>query len=315
MQDQNSPAQSMPIRQFADHSRDWQQSCGKRNLYVYPVISRRSGGVSVGINLNPDKACNFDCVYCQVDRSTPVNAGASTANTSSSTPVTRQVELGELRTELVNMLTAVRTGTLFDDPAFVDVPTALRGLQDIAFSGDGEPTTCKSFTECVALVAQVKRQYGYAEVPMVLITDACYLNTPAVEAGLAIMDANSGRIWAKLDAGTESYYQQVNKPNKPLAHVIANIIHTAQTRPVVIQSLFMRLHGEAPAKAEITAYIERLEEIMQAGGRLDYVQVYTVARPPAQDYVTALSNSEVDQIVERVHQETGLRTESFYCTG
>ncbi len=34
--------------------------------YVYPVVSRRAGGVSVGINLSPDNACNWQCVYCQV---------------------------------------------------------------------------------------------------------------------------------------------------------------------------------------------------------------------------------------------------------
>ncbi|GIS62123.1 MAG: hypothetical protein CM1200mP2_43480 [Planctomycetaceae bacterium] len=38
------------------------------NRFVYPVLSRRSHGLSVGINLNPDKICNFDCIYCQVDR-------------------------------------------------------------------------------------------------------------------------------------------------------------------------------------------------------------------------------------------------------
>ena len=38
------------------------------NKFVYPVLSRRSRGISVGVNLNPDKVCNFDCIYCQVDR-------------------------------------------------------------------------------------------------------------------------------------------------------------------------------------------------------------------------------------------------------
>ena len=40
------------------------------NRFVYPVLSRRSKGLSVGVNLNPDKICNFDCIYCQVDRRT-----------------------------------------------------------------------------------------------------------------------------------------------------------------------------------------------------------------------------------------------------
>src|SRR5512137_2236300 len=44
-----------------DHSRD---SAGM--LYVYPVVSRRAGGVSIGINLNPNNACNWRCLYCQV---------------------------------------------------------------------------------------------------------------------------------------------------------------------------------------------------------------------------------------------------------
>ena len=44
-----------------DHSRD---SAGLR--YVYPVVSRRAGGVSIGINLNPNNACNWRCIYCQV---------------------------------------------------------------------------------------------------------------------------------------------------------------------------------------------------------------------------------------------------------
>lgn len=44
-----------------DHSRD---SVGM--TYVYPVVSRRAGGVSVGVNLNVNNACNWSCVYCQV---------------------------------------------------------------------------------------------------------------------------------------------------------------------------------------------------------------------------------------------------------
>ena len=64
-----------------DHRRTFEE-----NLYVYAVVSRRSKGVSIGLNLNPDKVCNFDCVYCQVDRTTP--------------PVVRQVDVPRLLAEL-----------------------------------------------------------------------------------------------------------------------------------------------------------------------------------------------------------------------
>src|SRR6059058_3249077 len=111
---------------FTQHSRSWQ-----RNRYVYPVVSRRSKGLSIGVNLNPDKICNFDCVYCQVDRTTP---GGD-----------RDVDLPRLRVELAAMLDAVTTGQLFRHERFRQTPQHLRRLNDIAFSGDGEPTTCPQF--------------------------------------------------------------------------------------------------------------------------------------------------------------------------
>lgn len=284
------------LRQYRSHPRDW-----RRNLYVYPVISRRSRGLSIGVNLNPDTACNFDCVYCQVDRS--------------GTPRVRTVEVDRLREELSAMMGDARSGALFADSAFEDVPVELRRINDIAFSGDGEPTTCRSFLACVELAAELKRNAGLDETKLVLITDACYLTKPEVVAALAIMDENNGEIWAKLDAGTESYYQQVNRPNFPLQYVIDNIISAARVRPVVIQSLFMRLHGVGPDEAELRAYADRLLEIMNAGGRVDYVQVYTVARAPAESFVSSLSKDEVDHIVDVVRERTGLRAEPFYGIG
>jgi len=281
------------LPQFRDHSRHWRE-----NLYVYPVISRRSGGLSIGVNLNPDTACNFDCVYCQVDRTVA--------------PRVRDVHPDVLREELGAMIHDAVSGRLFDDPAFQNVPAKLRRVNDIAFSGDGEPTTCRVFAESVEVAAELKREAGLDDAKIVLITDACYLTRPEVERGLRIMDDNNGEIWAKLDAGTEDYYQRVNRPNYPLGHVIKNIIAAARVRPVVIQAMFMRLDGAPPDQWELSAFGDRLNEITGAGGRISYVQVYTVARQPAESFVTALSNDEVDAIVEFVRASTGLRAEAYY---
>src|SRR5213595_2559443 len=100
-----------------DHRRTFQE-----NLYVYAVVSRRSKGVSIGINLNPDKVCNFDCVYCQVDRTTP--------------PLVRDVEVPRLRAELEDMLDLIASGELFATDRFQAATPAQRRLNDIAFSGD-----------------------------------------------------------------------------------------------------------------------------------------------------------------------------------
>src|SRR5215468_1463371 len=126
--------QSIPLEAYRSHERRWEE-----NRYVYAVVSRRSGGVSIGINLNPDKACNFDCIYCQVDRTTP--------------PAVREVELPRLAEELDAVLTAERDGTLYDAPPFAALPAGRRGVRDIAFSGDGEPTTYPRFEEAVTIAA------------------------------------------------------------------------------------------------------------------------------------------------------------------
>lgn len=273
------------------------------NRFVYPVLSRRSGGVSVGVNLNPDKVCNFDCVYCQVDRTRQSE--------------TRFVETDQLLEELRDVLRLAASGELYETEKFAPTPPPLRRLNDIAFSGDGEPTTYKNFDELMRLAADVKREVAADhpaadEAKMVLITNASRFHRPQVERGLAILDENRGEVWAKLDAGTEAYYQTIERTKVPFGQVLSNIAAAARVRPLVIQSLFLRLAGEPPGDAEIDAYCDRLNEVTAAGGALKLVQVYTVARKPAESIVTPLSDEEVDAIVERVRRRTGLRAEAFY---
>jgi wyosine [tRNA(Phe)-imidazoG37] synthetase (radical SAM superfamily) len=284
-----TPSQSL----FAQHQRSFEH-----NRFVYPVVSRRSRGVSIGVNLNPDKICNFDCIYCQVDR---VQSSE-----------TRFVELDAVLAELDEMLRLVTTGELFQTAKFAGTPDALRRLNDIAFSGDGEPTTYRNFDEIVARVAELKRRHGLADVKLVLITNASMFHRPSVKRGLAVLDDNNGEIWAKLEAGTDAYYQLVERTSVPFRRVLDNITAVARVRPIVIQSLFMRIAGAPPSPAELTAFCDRLGEIVAAGGRIRLVQVYTVARRPAEPTVAPLSNAEVDAIVELVRRTTGLPAEPFY---
>ena len=64
---------------------------------------------------------------------------------------------------------------------------------------------------------------------------------------------NQGEIWAKLDAGTEERFHHVNGTRIPFRRVLDNIRGEAQRRPVVVQSLFFREAGVAPAREEIAA--------------------------------------------------------------
>ena len=280
------------LEQHRHHPRTFHE-----NRFVYPVLSRRSHGLSLGINLNPDKICNFDCIYCQVDRTSQAE--------------TRFVELDAVTAELESLLGLVSDGSIWEDPSFADVPGDLRRLNDIAFSGDGEPTTYRNFDEIVERVAEVKDGCGAESSRLVLISNASMFHRPAVEAGLETLSRHNGEIWAKLEAGTEAYYQLIERTVVPFARVLENIALAARKWPVVIQSLFMRVDGEAVSESEIDAYCERLNEIVSSGGTLKLVQVYTVARPPAESFVTRLGDVELEAIAERVRELCGLETAVF----
>jgi wyosine [tRNA(Phe)-imidazoG37] synthetase (radical SAM superfamily) len=271
------------------------------NRFVYPVLSRRSEGISLGVNLNPDKVCNFDCIYCQVDRTTASE--------------TRFVGTEQLLHELEDLLQMVVSGELYLHHQFAATPAALRRLNDIAFSGDGEPTTYTNFDEIIADCAAVKRRLGLDDVKMVLITNASMFHRPHVQRGLAILDAHQGEIWAKLDAGTEAYYHLIDRTKIPFQRVLDNIAAAARERPIVIQSLFMKVIGEPPSQAEQEAFCDRLNEVTAGGGQIKLVQIYTVARPPAESFVTPLSDAQVDALRDLVRERTGLAAESFYGSG
>ncbi len=271
------------------------------NRFVYPVLSRRSRGLSIGVNLNPDKICNFDCIYCQVDRTV---AGD-----------TRFVELDQLLVELDALLAITASGQLYETEKFRSVPPELRRLNDIAFSGDGEPTTHKNFPEIIAACAEVKRRHGLDDVKMVLITNASRFHRGHVQRGLEILDRNQGEIWAKLDAGTEAYFRLVDRSPVPLSRILENITQAARFRPLVIQSLWMQIGGEPPPGDEIQAFCQRLCEITAAGGRLSLIQIYTIARRPAKSSVAALSDDQVDRIAAAVARDTGLPVAAFYGVG
>lgn len=282
---------------FASHSRRWQD-----NRYVYPVVSRRSRGLSIGVNLNPDKACNFDCVYCSVDRTADASDGRRAAD----------VDADVLRAELDHLLSLAASGEIWRVPPFDQTPAGLRRLNDVAFSGDGEPTAYPGFADACHLVADLIQWHQLSGVKIVVITNATLLDRSAVAQALAFLDAHGGEIWAKLDAGTEQYYQMVDRTKIPLARVLANLLSTGRQRDIVIQSLFMRIDGQPPSEDELQAYLSRLRDLMADGCRIKLVQIYTVARPPAESSVAPWEADALDRLCERVRL-LGLRAEAFYA--
>lgn len=282
------------VKAHLDHKRSWYDFD-----YCYPVISRRSKGVSLGVNLNPNKICNFDCVYCEVDR---IHA-----------PRRKDVDLDQLEREMAALMDLVVSGELYEVPPFDSARPEQRRLNDIAFSGDGEPTMAKEFAECVERLAKLKAVKGLHDCKLVLITDSTLLQAPGVIKGLELLMADHGEVWAKLDGGTETYYREINRSKVSFEKILDNILATARRWPITIQTLLLEWKEQGPSEAELDAYVERLKAVLAQGGRLQGIQLYTVARATPEPEARPLRAQLLDQCADRIRKGLpGLPIEVFY---
>jgi wyosine [tRNA(Phe)-imidazoG37] synthetase (radical SAM superfamily) len=265
------------------------------NRFVYAVVSARARGLSVGVNLNPDKNCNFNCVYCEVHRNGEVRD---------------QLDVEVLAAELNKTLGLVRAGRLRERPWYRSLPDELLQLRHVALSGDGEPTLSPNFTEALQAVVHVRALAGYPFFKLVLITNGTGLDLPHVQEGLKSLTA-SDEIWVKLDGGTQAYLNKVNQAEVPLEKILSNIATIGRQRPIIIQSLFPAINGEEPPLEEIEQYARRLLELKNAGADISLVQIYSATRPSANSLCGHLPLRVLSRIAQIVRQNTGLKAEVF----
>jgi wyosine [tRNA(Phe)-imidazoG37] synthetase (radical SAM superfamily) len=248
----------------SDHDR---RSAGL--TYVYPVVSRRSGGVSVGVNLNPNKACNWRCVYCQVPGLVPGKG-----------PL---IELALLQRELEGFLREARTETWLARHA----PAAPR-LSDVALSGDGEPTSSPSFADAVECIGGVLARLGL-ELPLVLITNGSLVHKAEVQRGLAALARLGGSAWFKLDSATRAGMLAINGNAAGPERARENLVTCARLCATWIQTCLFLWRGAAPSEEEQSAYLDFLREVLARGAALQGVQLYSLARPSHQPEAAELA--------------------------
>jgi len=266
------------------------------NRFVYAVISQRAHGLSIGVNLNPDKRCSFDCVYCEVNRDTPGRE--------------RKVDTKVLAKELHRLLRLTFDDQLQDLAWFRHLPPELLQLKEVALSGDGEPTLCPNFDDVLREVLYLRSTGEFPFFKIVLITNTVGVEAPQVMRGLKLL-AHEDEIWAKLDAGTQQHLDKVNRSDIPLWRILANILALGKRRPIIIQSLFPLINGQKPPWAEIEQYVLRLKELKAAGAQIKLVQVYSAHRPPHRRNCEHLSLKTLSHIARRVREVAGLKAEVF----
>ena len=279
-----------PGRETAfDRPREW-----LGNRFVYAVISSRAHGLSLGVNVNPDKKCNFDCSYCEVDRRV-----TSTEN---------KLDVEVMAAELRKTIAYIQSGRLAARPAYHSLPSELLQLRQVALSGDGEPTLASNFNEAIQAVIRLRAVGGFFK--MVLYTNGTGLDLPQVQRGLEFL-TKSDEIWIKLDGGTQSFIDKVNRPDVPLEKILSNILLVGRRRPVIIQSLFPAVHGDEPPFEEIREFALRLKELKAGGAEISLVQIYSAARPGVNAEWGHLPLRVLSEIAQTVRQTAGLRAEVF----
>ena len=255
-----------------DHDRD---NAGL--TYVYPVVSRRAGGVSIGVNLNPNNACNWRCVYCQVP-----NLKRGTA------PV---IDLAKLESELRFFLHEIMNGSFMRD----HVPPEARRVNDIAISGNGEPTSAREFEQVIELIARVKGDYNLPEgLKLVLITNGSLIERSGVRAGLRHMATLNGEVWFKLDSATREGRQRINNTRMSLKQMRENLRTAALLCPTWLQTCLFQIDGDPPDSNECAAYLKFIEDLLRKGVPVKGVLLYALARPSMQPEARHLSQVSND---------------------
>lgn len=250
-----------------DHNRD---TAGM--TYVYPVVSRRAGGVSVGVNLNPNNACNWACVYCQVP-----DLVRGTAP---------EIDLARLEAELRAMLTDILRGDFMQ----TRVPADARRLNDIALSGNGEPTSAKVFPQVIELIGRVMADFELVDkIKLVLITNGSLADRPRVQEGLRKMAALHGEVWFKFDRATASGMRAINQTRISPEKQFERLAVAAALCPTWLQTCVLAVDGAPPSETEQQAYLAMVTRIRAQKIPVQGVLLYGLARPSMQAQASRLS--------------------------
>jgi len=250
-----------------NHDRD---SAGM--TYVYPVVSRRAGGVSIGINLNPNNACNWHCAYCQVPELVRGSAP--------------DMDISLLNSELGSFLHAIVHGDFMQE----HVPEECRKVCDVAISGNGEPTSSRQFDVVVQTIVHCLKAAGLLDsINIVLITNGSYVHRPEVMRGLERMAQHRGQVWFKLDAGSNAGIARINGVSLSVERQMQQLDAVAGLCPTWIQTCMFAWDGKQPEEGEIAAYVDFLNAAQQRGIQLEGVLLYGLARPSMQAEAVHLS--------------------------
>jgi wyosine [tRNA(Phe)-imidazoG37] synthetase (radical SAM superfamily) len=210
--------------------------------YVFGPVPSRRLGQSLGIDPIPFKTCNWNCIYCQLGRTSPLT-----------------LERGEYvprRDIVLEIQHALETST----PGTIDW---------ITFVGSGEPTLHEGLGW---MIRQVKKM---TSIPVAVITNGSHLYLHEVREELAAVDA----VLPTLDAGNSKLYRKINRaaPRFTFDRLVEGIVLFRQmyTGKLWIEIMLLKdINDQADVLEEIAAIMKRLKP--------DMIHITLPIRPPAE---------------------------------
>jgi len=226
----------------------------EKGVIVYPVYSRRSAGLSIGINLFTDKkSCQFDCPYCEVF---PFSSNA-------------EFSLEQLEDDLRRAISGAQKQNAL--------------IKDVCFSGNGEPTLYPAFPDALKLAEDIRAETA-PSARLVVITNGAGLLQPRIFSLLKEYSSlPTTDIWLKVDAGTEDWYNKINRCAIPYEKLIAVIKEFVSCAVVTIQTMLCAINGEQPSETEKQAWESLICELAQRDGNIRKIQLYGKARSAPED--------------------------------
>jgi wyosine [tRNA(Phe)-imidazoG37] synthetase (radical SAM superfamily) len=236
--------------------------------YIYSVISRRAGGLSIGVNLNVNNACNWQCIYCEIP------------NLTRGTPPPIKLDL--LEQELRFFLHEIVHGDYMEKNVSVED----RHLKDIAFSGNGEPTSAEEFPEVILIVKKILEEFNLLnKIKIRLITNGSLMHKASVIKAVEMLKEMNGEVWFKVDSATEGSIKTINQVNLKPHQILERLRNSINVCPTFVQTCIFTIDGKGPSEKDIDAYLQLVGEVKT---NIQGVHLYGLARPSLQPQAKSL---------------------------
>ena len=252
--------------------------------YIYSVISRRAGGLSIGVNLNVNNACNWQCIYCEIP------------NLTRGSPP--PIELDVLEDELRFFLHEIIHGDYMEKNVAIED----RHLKDIAFSGNGEPTSAEEFPQVILIVKKILEEFNLLhKIKIRLITNGSLMHKESVLEGIQVLAKMNGEVWFKVDAALEENSKVINQVNIKPQQAIDRLKRCSEICPTFVQTCIFTIDNKEPNNKEIDAYIKLIDSAKKS---IKGVHLYGIARPSMQPEAYRLGRVNInilENIADQLH--------------